>query len=418
LDLGAIPIIDHHAHNLLRPEQAASHPFGASFSEAYDPEVIEQQVKETLFFKRSLRDLAALLDCPAELEAILGARHRLGFEPYAERCFTAGKFAALLLDDGLRPDRILPLEWHRRFGPVYRILRLEHLAEQLIASSPTWDDFTSAFRAALDDLPPEVVSLKSILAYRTGLALEPLDPDGAAAAFRQLRTRIDAGERIRLAAKPLNEWLVWTALEAAARRGLPIQFHTGFGDPDLDLRLSNPLHLRPLFEAPALRSVPFVLLHASYPFTREAGYLAAVYPNVHLDLGLAIPFLSIAGMRATISALLELTPLTKLLLSTDAHDLPDLYFLGAKWARQTLAAELERAVHDGDLTMSEAESAAAAILHDNALALYGLSDRVRTPERIARHFGVVNPLEQGLDARAERTAFEEGVADELTSTEP
>jgi hypothetical protein len=78
-------------------------------------------------------------------------------------------------------------------------------------------------------------------------------------------------------------------------------------------------------------------------------------------------------MRATTSALLELTPLTKLLLSTDAHDLPDLYFLGAKWARQTLAAELELAVQGGDLTASEAESAAAAILHDNATALYGLS---------------------------------------------
>lgn len=28
-----------------------------------------------------------------------------------------------------------------------------------------------------------------------------------------------------------------------------------------------------------------VLLHGSYPYTREAGYLAAVYSNVFLDFG-------------------------------------------------------------------------------------------------------------------------------------
>ena len=29
----------------------------------------------------------------------------------------------------------------------------------------------------------------------------------------------------------------------------------------------------------------FVILHASYPYTRDAGYLAAVYKNVYLDFG-------------------------------------------------------------------------------------------------------------------------------------
>jgi predicted TIM-barrel fold metal-dependent hydrolase len=374
LDLTPIPILDHHAHNLLRPEQAAARPFSAAFTEGYDPEIVQRHAPETLFFKRSLRDLAALLDCPPDLDAVLEARARLGFEPLAQRCFAAGNFAALLLDDGLRPDQILPLAWHRRFAPVYRILRLEYLAEQLVGASPTWDQFAEAFRAALDNLPSEVVALKSIAAYRGGLAIERPETAAAATAFRELRARVAAGGTLRPSAKPLNDWVVWSALEAAVRRGLPVQFHTGFGDPDLDLRLADPLHLRPLLENRELRPVRFVLLHAGYPFTRQAGYLAGVYPNVYVDLGLAIPILSVAGMRATIGALLELTPLSKLLLSTDAHDLPDLFFLAAKWARQTLAAELERTVQDGDLTAAEAECAAVSILHDNAAALYALND--------------------------------------------
>ena len=61
---------------------------------------------------------------------------------------------------------------------------------------------------------------------------------------------------------------------------MPVQIHTGFGDADLDLREANPLHLRPLLESGRYANVPFVLLHASYPYVRELGYLAAIYANV------------------------------------------------------------------------------------------------------------------------------------------
>ena len=64
-----------------------------------------------------------------------------------------------------------------------------------------------------------------------------------------------------------------------------VQFHTGFGDNDIALALASPALLQPLIKA--YPQVKFVLLHASYPFTREAGYLTSVYSNVFLDFGLA-----------------------------------------------------------------------------------------------------------------------------------
>src|SRR5687768_13216425 len=67
----------------------------------------------------------------------------------------------------------------------------------------------------------------------------------------------------------------------------------GFGDNDLDLLLANPLHLRPLIEK--FPDVKIVLLHSSYPYTREAGYLVSVYNNVYVDFGLVFPQLSPAG---------------------------------------------------------------------------------------------------------------------------
>ncbi|MFQ5858878.1 MAG: amidohydrolase family protein [Anaerolineae bacterium] len=232
---------------------------------------------------------------------------------------------------------------------------------------------------AMKDLSHEeevrlLLDLKSIAAYRTGLAVDKPISEGVAACFQNLRQPAEAGDPVRLACKPLNDWVVWAALEEAARRDMPVQFHTGFGDPDLDLRWASPVHMRPLFENPSFRRVPFVLLHVSYPFTREVGYLAAVYPNVHIDLGLAIPFLSVAGMRFVVRAFLELTPLSKIIFSTDAHLIAELFYLGALWGRRILAEVLEEAVRDGDLTTREAERAAELILRRNAIKLYGLPE--------------------------------------------
>ena len=50
--------------------------------------------------------------------------------------------------------------------------------------------------------------------------------------------------------------------------------------------------------------------------------------------------------------------------------------------------------------------------------LDGESARIRlAPSRVARHFGVVAVPGQGLEAPEERAAFEEGVAEEVTSAE-
>jgi hypothetical protein len=53
-----------------------------------------------------------------------------------------------------------------------------------------------------------------------------------------------------------------------------------FGDKDLQLELANPLHLRAVLEHSTFSQCRVVLLHGSYPFMREASYLAGVYPQV------------------------------------------------------------------------------------------------------------------------------------------
>lgn len=374
MDLWDFPAIDQHAHNILNPDAATALPYAAAFTEAHDPEVVDRHARHTLFFHRSLRDIADLLECEATEQAILARREQLGLVELTRRCFRAARLEAVLLDDGFLPEQILPLDWHAQFVPVRRLLRIEMVAEKLLTETTSFDDFLDRFCSALDPPPANVAGFKSIAAYRSGLAIQPVTHEAAATRFVALVGE-KANQPIRLTDKSLIDFLFLQALEIAAKHKMPMQLHTGFGDPDLDLRLANPLHLRPVLEDRRFRQAPLVLLHAGYPFVRECGFLASVYRQVYLDLGLAVPLLSVSGMRTVASELLELAPYSKLMYSSDAHFIPELYFLAAKWGREVLGQVLDQAVRDGDLTATTAEQVARRVLAENARVLYRL-DRI------------------------------------------
>lgn len=353
-----IEAIDQHAHNVTK--QVLAPPFEAAFSESTDPLVWTRDVEHTVFYQRSLEQLGEFYQCSPE--AVKATRAELSLEERTQRCLEAAKLKGLLLDDGLSPAKIQPWQWHQQFVPTKRLLRIEHLAQELMLEHQRFEPFEEAYRATLADLPEEVVGLKCIAAYRGGLAVEATTRAQAARVYSSWREK-------PLAASPLYSHLIELALEEASRRAMAVQFHTGFGDPDLALELSNPLLLRPLIER---HKCPFVLLHAGYPFFRETGFLASVYANVWTDFGLAVPFLSRSGMRVALAGLLELAPLNKVMYSSDASLIPELYYLGALNGRRVLSEVLAGSVDDGDLTAAQASRGAEMILAGNAQKLYGL----------------------------------------------
>lgn len=93
-----------------------------------------------------------------------------------------------------------------------------------------------------------------------------------------------------------------------------MQFHTGLGDNDISLAHSSPALMQPLIKA--FPQTNFVLLHSSYPYTQDAGYLTAVYANVFLDFGEIFPFVSAEGQRDVLRKVLELAPVNKIMWSS------------------------------------------------------------------------------------------------------
>jgi predicted TIM-barrel fold metal-dependent hydrolase len=166
---------------------------------------------------------------------------------------------------------------------------------------------------------------------------------------------------------------IWEGARLAQERGLPIQFHVGWGDPDLVLHLTNPTLLTDLLRRFVPMGVNVALLHC-YPFHRDAGYLASMFPNVYFDVGSALHYHGPSSGRLLAEAM-EVAPFAKLLFSTDAFGLAEQYHLGAMLFRRALRGVLDRWIADDHCDAATADRLAEGIGRDNALRIYPLPAR-------------------------------------------
>ncbi len=369
------PLVDHHCHGVLCRDadeatlesllsEGAGFPGGSAFD--------------------SQAGFAFLRLCPpvlglpphAELRDYAARRAELGAGEVSKRFLQAAGLSALCVDTGYTPEPITsPAELGEAAGATaYEIVRLERVAEDVAAAGVGAVAFPGAVRSALAARTADanrVVGVKSIAAYRTGLELSPerpSDAEVAAAAGRWLAGADDTGKPPRLADKTLHTFLIWSGVDL----GLPVQFHVGYGDSDVDLHRCNPLLLTPLLRAIAPTGVPVMLLH-NYPYHREAGYLAQVFPHVYVDAGLATHNLG-SRAPALLAEALELAPFGKFLYSSDAFGLPELYYLGAALFRTALSAFLTA---DQDLFTERTVARLVRMLcADNAKRAYALATRM------------------------------------------
>ena len=170
----------------------------------------------------------------------------------------------------------------------------------------------------------------------------------------------------RIADETLQRFLIWCGVDLR----LPVQFHVGYGDSDVDLHRCNPLLLTPLLRAIEPTGVPVMLLH-NYPYHREAGYLAQVFPHVYVDAGLATHNLG-ARAPALLAEALELTPYGKFLYSSDAFGLPELYYLSAALFRRALSDFLRAGIEEDLYSERTVVRLTRMLCADNAKRAYQL----------------------------------------------
>ena len=367
-----LPLIDHHVHGVaagaldgpgvetLLSESPAPAPPGTS---AWDSQLG--------FAVR--RWCAPVLDLEpfAPAERYLQRRAELGPAEVDRRLLQAAAVEAWLVDSGWQTDQVLtPGQLAEASGaPAHEIVRLEAVAEQVARGGPDAARYAAAFAGALETATRGAVGLKSIVAYRYGLDFDPARPGAAevqAAAGRWLRA-LDSDPTARLEDPVLLRHVIWTGVDL----GLPLQFHVGFGDPDVRLHRVDPSLLHDFLLATQDTGTAIMLLHC-YPYHRQAGYLAHVFPHVYMDVGEALNHVG-ARSPAVLAEALELTPFHKMLYSSDAFGLPELHYQGATGFRRDLARVTGAFVADGAWSAADADRAGYLIGAANARRVYRLA---------------------------------------------
>jgi len=370
-----VPLADNHCHGVVgTPVTAAT--FADLATESDRPQPAGFTVFDSPLGVAIRAECAPMLGLPrhASAEEYLAGRAAVGDEEVSRRLLTATGISHYLIDTGYRSDDILSPEATAALGggTSREIVRIEVIAEQLAAEGTGAAEFGARFAERLAAETRAAAGLKTVIAYRFGLDFDPARPSGAevaAAAGEWLGAGPSgAGGRWRLDHPVLLRSVLWAGVDT----GLPLQFHVGFGDSDIVMHRNDPSKMTGFLHATVDTGTSVMLLHC-YPFIREAGYLAEVYPHVYFDTGAILHYTG-ASCQALIAQSLELAPFAKLVFSSDAFGLPELYHLGALLWRRGIGAIMSGWVERDEISGRDAARYLHAIAHGNVERVYGLGD--------------------------------------------
>lgn len=370
--IAELRLVDHHCHSLVADDLQRSD--------------LEQLATEsdwpaptpTTWFDSPLgvfirAECAPVLGLPRHCSAedYLHQRKRLGAAEVTRRLLRDAGIGEFIVDTGFHCDRVSSPQQlaSAASATAHQVTRLEALAEA-VARGASAEGFMRDLHDGIHAAAQWSVGFKSIIAYRFGLDFDPAPPspgDVLTAAGEWLSACETKGSW-RLDHPVLLRHLLWEAVPLR----LPIQFHVGYGDSDIDLFRCDPSQMTGFLRATVGSGTSIMLLHC-YPFVREAGILAQVFPHVYLDTGLAVTHAGVSA-AALVRESLEVAPFGKVMFASDAYGLPELYLAGSLLWRRALAEVLDAWVARDAISQDDALRYAAWMAADNARNAYRLEE--------------------------------------------
>lgn len=214
-----------------------------------------------------------------------------------------------------------------------------------------------------------MAAIKCALAYRRTLKIERWTEQEARQACDRL---LHSWNEVLPAAeiRPLQDTLMHHLLDQAAAMDMPMQVHTGMQSGNgNELNNSDPTLLCSLLlEHP---QVNFLIMHAGFPFTRQAAVMAKTFPNAYIDL-VWVPLISPSAAVQTLDEQLEMVPMNKIIAFGGDHVIVEGAYAAAKMTRNVVKSVLKNKVVSGTMDMETALTVAGCILNSNGREFFHL----------------------------------------------
>ncbi|WP_327103949.1 amidohydrolase family protein [Nonomuraea glycinis] len=365
------PLVDHACHGVRRDELSRAQ-FELLINEGASPAPPGTTHFDTPIGAGLRRWCAPVLDLEphAPPAVYVSRRAELGSAEVNRRLLRAAGVVVFLVDTGVESVDLLSAAEMGRGGAAAaeEIVRAEQIEQDVAETAQAAVDYMDGLGEELTARAVRAVGLKTVAAYRLGLDFDPSRPSRGsviAAANRRL-----SDPKRRLDEAVLLRHLIWTAVDVARERGLPIQVHTGFGECEADPHRADPARLAGFVRALQPMGVPVVLLNG-YPFQRQAAHLAHAFPHVYLDAGPAFAHTG-AGSARLMEESLELAPFHKLLFGSGGRGVAESCLLGAVHFRRALGKALKARLDEGEWSAADAARIAHMIGSGNARRIYRL----------------------------------------------
>ncbi len=385
MDFADFPVIDHHCHVYepgkahLDPESLARefyHGMG-DIPGAVDAKGRFRGATEELRYhfpnmgvvQTMVCQLSNVLGCPADLGAVASERNRRtseSFAAYVELLYKDAGIVGTVVDSDLpKNDPLFSL----MPGKILRLFQMEPPIKKLLNQSGSYQELIRDYRESLDRSVRGngFIGVKAHLGERVGFGVDPVFEDEARAVFPAAK----AGDPE--AYKKLYVAVFTATLLQCQDLGVPVHLHSGctgslWNGP---LHNADPFLLAPFLRRPEFLKTKVVLLHAGYPWTKQAGQMAHALPQVWVDMSQITPWGSLRIVECY-RDVMAWAPLSKITIGSGGHGTPEIAWLSAKTAKIALGEVLGDAVRLGLMAPNHAGKAGRMILHDNAARLYGL----------------------------------------------
>ncbi|GGO63725.1 amidohydrolase family protein [Nonomuraea cavernae] len=365
------PLVDQHCHGVRRDDLTRA-PFETLISTGGLPAPPGTTHFDTPLGAAIRRWCAPVLDLEPHVAptVYLARRAELGADEVNRRLLGAAGALTFLVDTGVESGELLSAAELGRFGSAVadEIIRIEQIEQDVAEVAEAALDYVDSLAEELTARAVGAVGMKTVVAHRCGLGFDPSRPARGSVLAAANRRLSEPKEPVT---DPiLLRHLLWTAVDVARERGLPLQVHAGFGAGGAGPHLADPSRLTGFIRALQPMGVPVVLLHC-YPYHRQAAHLADVHPHVHVDVGPALTR-GAAGAWRAMDELLELAPFHKQLFGSGCAGVAETCHLGAFFFRRSLGGALKTRLDAGEWSTADAARVAHMIGSGNARRVYRL----------------------------------------------